>query len=253
LAGSSNRFQGSGRRPSASVNFVTCHDGFTLADLTAYGQKHNHANGEDNRDGSDHEGSRNFGHEGPVESSHPDRREIEARRLRARRALLGSLFLSLGVPMLCAGDEIGRSQHGNNNAYCQDSPLSWIDWSAADQDLLRFCRSCIDLRRRLDQFQRDRWLSPETDVLWRAPDGALLEGEAWGHARGAFAMQLRGNGDGPDVLVLMNAREESVDFTLPDGQAWECVLSADPARPTPSPSGRRSLPATDLKVFLSVG
>src|SRR5690606_16860175 len=151
--GSSDRFAPDCRAPSASVNFIAAHDGFTLADMVSYSRKHNLANGENNRDGHDHNFSNNCGVQGPTDDPH-------VLRLRGdlARALLTTLFVSQGTPMLLAGDELGRSQRGNNNAYCQDNRISWIDWSDVDEALLEFTQGLIALRRRHPALRQDRWL-----------------------------------------------------------------------------------------------
>ena len=138
LTGSSDLYGGAGRRPTASVNLITAHDGFTLADLVSYDAKHNEANGEANRDGTDDNRSWNCGVEGPTTD-----REILALRARQSRAMLATLLLSFGIPMIVGGDELGRTQQGNNNAYCQDNPITWFDWSAVDEDLLAFTRRLV--------------------------------------------------------------------------------------------------------------
>ena len=152
LTGSSDLYEATGRRPFASINFVTCHDGFTLADLVSYNEKHNEANGEDGRDGTDDNRSWNCGVEGPTDDP-----GILALRRQQARNLLATLFLSQGVPMLLGGDELGRTQGGNNNAYCQDSEVSWYDWDAVDQDLLAWTQRLIALRRAHPVFRRRRF------------------------------------------------------------------------------------------------
>ena len=164
LSGSSDLYASNGRRPSASVNFITAHDGFTLRDLVSYNEKHNEANGEDNRDGENHNRSWNRGAEGPTDDP-----AINALRARQQRNFLATLFLSQGVPMLLAGDEIGRTQHGNNNAYCQDNEMSWIDWEHADQDLLYFTVSLLAFRRAHPVFRRRRWFQGRPLLRRRRP------------------------------------------------------------------------------------
>ncbi|MBX9390223.1 glycogen debranching protein GlgX [Streptomonospora nanhaiensis] len=248
LSGSSDLYQDDGRRPYASINFVTCHDGFTLADLVSYDHKHNEANGEDNRDGTDDNRSSNHGVEGP--SEHP---EIVTVRRRQVRNLLTTLFCSQGVVMLSHGDEIGRTQGGNNNAYCQDNELAWIDWKRADEesDLLEFVRELARLRREHPVFRRRRFFQGRfsgdgglPDIAWLRTDGRPMRDQDWGaggHALGVFL-----NGDAisePDprgrpvtddsfLLLLNSGPDEAVAFTLPGeeyGIAWETVLdTADP-------------------------
>src|SRR6201993_4069641 len=184
LTGSSDLYETSGRRPVASVNFVTCHDGFTLSDLVSYNDKHNEGNGEDNRDGTDDNRSWNCGVEGPAEDP-----EVVELRARQRRNFLVTLFLSQGIPMLLAGDEIGRTQAGNNNAYCQDNEISWVDWSraAGERDLLAFTQKVARLRRRHPVFRRRRFFhgpftgsgAGTTDITWLTPAGDEMTEEDW--------------------------------------------------------------------------
>ncbi|HVU73472.1 MAG TPA: glycogen debranching protein GlgX [Mycobacteriales bacterium] len=180
LTGSSDLYEGTGRGPSASVNFVTAHDGFTLADLVSYEHKHNEANGEDNRDGTDDNRSSNGGVEGPTD-------DVAVRTVRARRqrSLLATLLLSSGVPMLTAGDEIGRTQHGNNNAYCQDNEISWVDWEGADRDLLALTCRLIHLRhgspvlRQRAFFEGHADASGVKDIAWFRADGTEMDESDW--------------------------------------------------------------------------
>ena len=238
LAGSSDLYETSGRRPVASINFVTCHDGFTLADLVAYNTKHNQANGEDNRDGSDDNRSWNFGTEGPTEDP-----EILALRSRQQRNFLTTLFCSQGVPMLLAGDEFGRTQDGNNNPYCQDNEVSWLDWEHADSGLLEFVRELSNLRRKHPVFRRRRFFRgqpaghPEIpDIVWFTPSGSEMGNQEWSTPR-AHAMAVFLNGDaltesGPQgeqvrddsFLLLFNPSLDRVSFMMPEpsyGRAWE--------------------------------
>jgi isoamylase len=238
LAGSSDRFHHGLRRPCASVNFITAHDGFTLVDLVSYSRKHNLANGEHNRDGHAHNFSCNCGVEGPTHDP-----EILARRARLRRALIASLLVSQGTPMLLAGDELGHSQAGNNNAYCQDGPLTWLDWSAADAELFEFVRACVELRRTHPALRRNRWLSDhEGDedglpVQWRRVDGASMTVDNWhDHGRHRLGVRL---GDPDDALLLLfNAEPQAVEFALPPGR-WLLILdSHTPSRRSPeTPAG----------------
>jgi glycogen operon protein len=232
LSGSSDLYETSGRRPIASVNFVTCHDGFTLADLVSYDRKHNEANGEQNSDGSDDNRSWNCGAEGPADD--PD---INALRDRQVRNFLVTLFFSQGIPMLLAGDELGHTQRGNNNAYCQDNEVSWVDWDAAAKhaDLVEFVSTLSALRKAHPVFRRRRFFSGraggsadgQRDIIWLNPSGAEMTGEDWdsGYAR---AMAVAVNGDaitepGPrgepitdaDFVLLINADDEPVTFTIP--------------------------------------
>jgi glycogen operon protein len=235
FTGSSDLYETTGRRPYASINFVTAHDGFTLRDLVSYNEKHNEANGEENRDGESHTRSWNCGAEGP--SDDPD---VTARRARQARNVLATTLLSQGVPMLLAGDEIGRTQHGNNNAYCQDSELSWLDWEHADLALLAFTRRLIQIKREHPIFRRHRWFQGRpihgagiADIAWLRPDGVEMTDEDWsGHAR-SLAVLLNGRaipGRSPrgepivddSFLVLFNAHDEPLAFTL-----CPCPHSAD--------------------------
>ena len=250
VAGSSDIFGYRGRRPWASVNFITVHDGFTLQDLVSYKDKHNEANGEDNRDGSDGDNSWNYGVEGPT--SDP---EIVALRDRQKRNLFATLLLSLGVPMLLAGDEIGRTQRGNNNAYCQDNEISWFDWEnirPEDQELRRFVRYLIHLRRRHRVFSRPRFFRGEMlseggvkDITWVTPSGAEATTNDWnnpvaltlGYVLSGAAGEFVTPGGQRDIdesfLVMMNAYHEDLDFrisSLASPMSWEPLV--DTAQPT---------------------
>jgi isoamylase len=262
LTGSSDLYLPDSRRPVASVNFVTCHDGFTLHDLVSYDAKHNEANGEDNRDGSDDNRSWNCGAEGPTADP-----AVLALRARQQRNFLTTLFLSQGVPMLLAGDEMGRTQRGNNNAYCQDNEISWVDWSpeGAEQDLLQFTETLAALRREHPVFRRRRFFRGESpdgevgDIVWLTPGGAEMTAADWaaGYARslGVFL-----NGDAitePDprgerirdtrFLLLFNADSNPVTFTLPEASlagGWEVVI--DTARSLAE--GTALLPKSEIPV-----
>ncbi len=225
LAGSSEVFHFGGRAPQAGVNYVCSHDGYTLRDLVSFQAKHNELNGEDNRDGHDHNLSWNCGTEG--ESQDP---VIVERRRRLQRALLVTVLIAQGVPMLQGGDELGRTQAGNNNAYCQDSPLTWLDWSAADAEMIEFVAGLIGLRRRLPQLRRRHWLTGEltaagqADVVWWHPAGRAMRVADWQSRKlASFAMQLAPEQAGADglagqsVLCLVNRDEIPVSFILPPG------------------------------------
>jgi glycogen operon protein len=243
LTGSSDLYGRSGRRPYASINFITAHDGFTLEDLVSYSGKHNEANQEGNRDGHDNNLSWNYGVEGPT-----DEPEIVALRARQKRNMIATLLLSQGVPMLLAGDELGRTQGGNNNAYCQDNPISWLDWNISGrQELLRqFFQRVIRLRRehpilRRRHFFQGRPLrgSEVKDVVWLKPDGLEMTEQEWEQdfAR-CLGVYLAGEGlletdergkpiVDNDFLVLFNAHHERIDFTLPllaPDSRWLVVL-----------------------------
>ena len=247
LAGSSDLYEHSGRRPYASINFVTAHDGFTLHDLVSYNEKHNEANGEDNRDGENHNLSWNCGEEGPTTDP-----LVTRLREQQKRNFLATLFLSQGVPMLSGGDEIGRTQHGNNNAYCQDNERSWTDWSLDDaaRALLAFTERLIHLRlaepvlRRRSFFQgRALRGSDVKDIVWFGPDGVELSDEAWQSDLQAFGMWLHGDAiderddrgrriSGSSLAVLLNAAAEPRLFIippLPPGRYWQ--LEIDTAHP----------------------
>jgi len=247
LTASGDYYNQRGRRPYASVNFITAHDGFTLRDVVSYEQKHNEANGEDNQDGSDHNISRNHGCEGPTDDA-----EINALRMRQMRNLLSTLLLSQGTPMLLAGDEFSRTQQGNNNVYCQDNELGWIDWNIDENgvQLLEFTRRLIALRRAYPTLRRGRFLVGEyneelgvKDVTWLCPSGDEMTDEQWQdpHAR-ALGMLLDGraqptgirrSGDDATLLLLFNAHHDVVNFCLPEvaeGNCWRCLI--DTHRPT---------------------
>jgi isoamylase len=196
FTGSSDVFHHAQRRPTASINYICVHDGFTLADVTGYSQKHNLANGEDNRDGRDGELCANFGAEGPSD----DPQIVETRR-RVRRAMLATLLLAQGTPMLCAGDEIGNSQSGNNNAYCQDNELTWLDWGSADQGLADLVVELLALRRAEPLLRHNDWFHASSDtvgasIVWVAANGHEMHAHDW-HDNGtlAFACLLRAETD----------------------------------------------------------
>jgi glycogen operon protein len=256
LTGSSDLYQGNSRRPVASINFVTCHDGFTLADLVSYDVKHNEANGEQNRDGTDDNRSWNCGTEGPTDD--PGVNELRARQI---RNFLVTLFCSQGVPMMTAGDEFGRTQRGNNNAYCQDNEISWVDWQDAGRHagLLDFACAVSRLRREHPVFRRRRFFSGKPgpgqvpggslqDIVWLTPSGHPMTDGNWhtGYAR-SLGVFLNGSAitePGPrgepvtdqDFLLLVNAHSDVVQFILPGGPfaaAWEVVLdtAGSPGQP----------------------
>jgi glycogen operon protein len=244
FTGSSDLYQADTRRPTASVNFVTAHDGFTLADLVSYNEKHNEANGEDNRDGESHNRSWNCGVEGPTDDP-----EIESLRSRQQRNLLTTLVLSQGVPMLLGGDELGRTQRGNNNAYCQDNDISWFDWEAVDTDLLDWVRQVTALRRDHAVFRRRRWFQGRRirdidDLAWFRPDGQLMTDDDWenGYAK---AVGVFFNGTAiptpdafggkvldDDFYVLFNASDAPIAWTIPGApfdRAWVVELDTEPS------------------------
>jgi len=241
FTGSSDLYQDDGRRPYASVNFITAHDGFTLRDLVSYNEKHNEANGENNQDGESHNRSWNCGAEGPTDDAGAN--ECRARQ---QRNFLTTLLLSQGIPMLLGGDEMGRTQQGNNNAYCQDNEISWFDWEAMDRGLLEFTRRVIRLRTEHPVFRRRGWFKGRplrgkgvSDVAWLRPDGEEMSDEDW-QTGFAKSLMVFFNGDGvPDLdedgkrvrdasfLLLFNAHHEPLDFTLPPGMfgnKWRVVV-----------------------------
>jgi glycogen operon protein len=226
IAGSSDLFNHSGRQPQASINLLTAHDGFTLHDLVSYNAKHNIANGEDNQDGSSDNKSWNCGVEGPTKLL-----AINSLRARLKRSLIASLFISQGMPMLLGGDELGRTQLGNNNAYNQDNDISWYQWQEADESLISFVAEMIALRKRYPQFRATRWLSGSAtptgikDVIWLNREGTEMTHAQWEEpGRHILGVLLSGNKpDNPTVLVLMNAEASDWMFPLPKGK-WKVVL-----------------------------
>jgi glycogen operon protein len=274
FTGSSDLYEADGRRPYASINFVTAHDGFTLNDLVSYNDKHNEANGEGNRDGESHNRSWNHGVEGPADSS-----EIRILRERQKRNFLATLLLSQGVPMISHGDELSRTQHGNNNVYCQDSEISWIDWADAREHevLTEFTAALARLRAEHPVFRRRRFFQgrPITgsdihDIAWLRPDGRDMRPEDWGVGILSLAIFLNGKGI-PEVddlgapivddsfLLLVNAHHQQVTFTVPGeayGHAWDTVVdTADPLLTTRRrgavPGSRLRVPARSLRVLRS--
>ncbi|MEA2626888.1 MAG: isoamylase [Candidatus Binatota bacterium] len=244
LTGSSDLYASNGRRPYASVNFVTAHDGFTLRDLVSYDEKHNEANGEENRDGESHNRSWNCGVEGPTDDP-----AVNRLRARQQRNFLTTLILSQGIPMLLGGDEIGRTQQGNNNAYCQDNEISWYDWENVDEQLLEFVRSLIRLRSSHPVFRRRRWFqgrplhgSEVSDIGWFKPDGQEMSDEDWssGFAK-SLGVFLNGRAiPTPDprgeqivddsFYLLFNGHHELLRFRLPTdrwGERWVSVLDTN--------------------------
>ncbi len=241
FTGSSDLYRDDYRRPTASINFITAHDGFTLHDLVSYNEKHNLANGEDNNDGESHNRSWNCGVEGPT-----DDKSILELRQRQKRNFLTTLFLSQGVPMMVAGDEISRTQNGNNNAYCQDNEVSWLNWAAADKELLKFTRKLIKLRKSHPVFCRRRWFQGQPikgvgveDIAWFLPDGIEMDDEHWNHDFAkSLGVYLNGHGlrsVGPkgehiiddDFYVIFNAHYDSLKFKLPPkkyGTRWSKII-----------------------------
>jgi isoamylase len=263
FTGSSDLYALNGRRPSASINFVTAHDGFTLEDLVSYNEKHNEANGEENRDGESHNRSWNHGVEGPTGDP-----AVRSLRDRQKRNLLATLFLSQGVPMLLGGDEMGRTQGGNNNAYCQDNEVSWFDWETVDETLLEFTAAMIRLRREQPVFRRRRWFvgqpvrgSEAFDIAWLRPDGQEMDDQDWGIGFAkSLAVFLNGSAiptldpqgnrvQGDSFYLMFNAHSDALTFHLPErpeiGDRWVQVL--DTAEPLPR-KGEEISAGSDVRV-----
>jgi glycogen operon protein len=273
FTGSSDLYEADNRRPIASINFVTAHDGFTLEDLVSYNEKHNEANGEDNRDGESHNRSWNCGVEGPTDDV-----EVFALRERQKRNILTTLVLSQGVPMIAHGDELGRTQRGNNNVYCQDNELSWVDWEGARaHDVLTgFVTRLTRLRAEHPVFRRQRFFQGRPirgtsleDIAWLRPDGAPMSGQDWDTGTQTLMIYLNGRGI-PDrdelgrqviddsFLLLFNAHHEDLEFTLPDeayGQGWQSELDtadpllADERRRYPQPGSTIEVVARSILVL----
>jgi glycogen operon protein len=269
LTGSSDLYHEDGRSPMASINFVTAHDGFTLHDVVSYDGKHNEANGENNQDGNNNNISHNYGVEGPTDDP-----AILDTRYRQMRNMLATLLFSQGVPMICGGDEIARTQGGNNNAYAQDNEISWYDWSLDDRrrDLLDFTRELVRLRRvhpalRRRKFFRGREIHGQDvkDIVWIRPDGQEMGEDEWSHGwTRSIGMRLEGAAlndrteDGEpivdsDLLILLNASSEPVQFTIPAGLSegtWGLeIASADlPADRLP-PGAVLDLPARSIALY----
>jgi isoamylase len=248
LTGSPDLYQHSGRRPYASINFTTAHDGFTLQDLVSYNEKHNEANGEDNKDGDNNNNSWNCGVEGPTDDP-----EINALRARQRRNFLATLFLSQGVPMLLAGDEWSRTQNGNNNTYCQDNELNWLSWEHDEEqnELFEFTKKLIQLRHDHPVFRRPKFFqgrrirgSEIRDVMWFNPGGNEMSDEEWGSPF-VRCIGVLLSGDTIDVLsfegepirdetflLLINAHHEPIGFVLPGEEhlEWQLILDTEEDR-----------------------
>jgi glycogen operon protein len=260
FTGSSDLYGDDGRTPVASINFVTAHDGFTLADLVSYNSKHNEANQEDNRDGADDNRSWTCGAEGPTDDPN-----INTLRGRQQRNFLTTLLLSQGVPMLLGGDEFGRSQKGNNNAWCQDNELSWFDWDAVDEQLLDFARALIRIRRTEPVFRRSEFLTGETergsglpDVLWLRPDGEEMTEADW-ERDDAHALALFLNGEeipthdrwgdpieGASFLLMFNAHHEPIRFVIPEVLGDDHIVEVDTA--DQHPRGKQHGPGEEVPV-----
>jgi glycogen operon protein len=225
---------------------VTCHDGFTLEDVVSYSRRHNDANMEDGRDGNANEVSGNHGAEGPSDDP-----AVRSRRDRARRNLVATLLLAQGVPMLLGGDEFGRTQRGNNNAYCQDNEISWVDWTGLerDRDFLRFVRGLVKFRRETPALLREKFLTAE-DVTWFGADGGAVEWKS-----GAFGYHLK-----PSVIVLANLTDAAMRFTLPEGLSLRLVADTGAVPPGDFLDGgsrweqpEREVAGKSLVLFRAVG
>ena len=270
LTGSSDLYEHDGRRPVASINFVTAHDGFTLRDLVSYNEKHNDANGEDNKDGTDDNRSSNNGVEGPTDDP-----AILMLRSRQERNFLSTLLVSQGVPMILHGDELGRTQDGNNNTYAQDSELSWVHWDQADLSLIDFTAALVRLRKEHPTFRRSRFFDgrpvvrgegePLPDIVWLQPDAAVMAPEDWESGFGrAISVFLNGNGIhgrslrgerivDRNFLVLFNAGDDAVDFSLPPdeySEMWEIVVDTAGAGADSAPRKAGATIAVEAKSLM---
>ncbi len=273
LTGSADLYEHSGRRPVASINFVTAHDGFTLRDLVSYNEKHNAANGEDNNDGESHNRSSNYGVEGPTDDP-----AVNALRSRQQRNFLATLLLSQGVPMISHGDELGRTQGGNNNGYAQDNEITWVAWDSVDQSLVEFTAALTRLRHSHPSFRRSRFFNgrpvrreegqPIPDIVWLRPDGSQMQPEDWdsgfGRAVGVFL-----NGDGirerdrrgqpiSDLhfILLFNAGDEPVDFSLPDNEFsphWDVLVDTGSGQISTGVAEPGSIVPVDAKAMVVLG
>jgi isoamylase len=270
LSGSSDLYENDGRRPYSSINFVVAHDGFTLRDLVSYNEKHNAANGEDNRDGASDNLSWNCGVEGPTDDAN-----VRALRARQQRNFLATLLLSQGTPMICGGDAIGRTQNGNNNAYCQDNETSWLDWNLDDErrSLLEFTKRLIRLRAEHPALRRAKFFKGRKirgadirDIMWMRHDGALVtEGDWKTPDMRALGMFIAGNGldevnelgeplTDDDLLLLVNSGHEALEFITPQivqgPDPWELLVDTndDPRDATPLTRGTR-LEGRSLRLY----
>jgi isoamylase len=269
FSGSSDLYKGDHRTPTASINFITAHDGFTLTDLVSYNEKHNEANGDDNKDGESNNRSWNCGIEGATDDP-----SIMALRNQQLRNFLASLFLSQGVPMLVAGDELGRTQQGNNNTYCQDNTLSWIDWQNLNKPLLAFTRKLIRLRKEHPVFCRRRWFKGQPvsdsgleDIAWFLPDGTDMTDQHWTGFAKSMAVFLNGAAlrsftvDARQILddsyyIVFNAHHERIDYVLPCckyGAKWTEILDTSfPELQESTHQPRSSVPIKGRSIVLFV-
>ncbi|MGI9216296.1 MAG: glycogen debranching protein, partial [Hydrogenophaga sp.] len=254
VCASSDRFQRGGRRPTASVHLLTAHDGFNLADLTAYEHKHNQANGEDNRDGHGHNLSANGGAEGPSDDP-----PVQHRRSLWRRALLATLLCAQGTPQLLAGDELGHSQQGNNNSYCQDNATTWLDWAGADADLSTFVAGLTALRRQHPGLRHARWFNGQplapgapADIAWLRADGQPLHGDDWQHGpQGTLAALIAVGEDGAApterLLLVWHAGRSHARLALPPGP-WSLRLDSARALVVADPASAEGVDASALEL-----
>jgi glycogen operon protein len=261
LSASADLFDHNGRAARAGVNFATAHDGFALADVVSYAQKHNEANGERNRDGTGDNHSDNLGTEGPTGDP-----AIAARRLRRRRNLFATLLFSQGTPMLLGGDELGHSQQGNNNAYCQDNPVTWLDWAGADPGFLDFVARVVALRRAHPALRRAEFLhggpsgvqsadgTDLPDIAWLRPDGQAMAGDDWNAPDAGLGMLLSAP-TAPPLLLLFNAGAQDIAFTLPAPGAWHPWLDTarTPSVPQLDPAASAYPLAAESLVLLALG
>jgi glycogen operon protein len=262
MTGSADLFAHGGRPPRSSINHVTVHDGFTLADLVSYERKHNEANGDDNRDGADENDSTNCGVEGPTDDP-----AIIALRRQLRRNLLATLMLADGVPLLLAGDEVGNSQNGNNNVYCQDNPTGWVDWSAlgdSNEDMTDLVATLTDLRRRFPQLQPRRWVDGRRadgsfGILWLTPKATEMAEQDWKFPEGRFLSYVLGASDprSSPLYIVLNTAPEEITLILPtlaDGGGWSVSLdtAAQPRKGLRLPPGA-TLAAAPRSVLVFAG
>ena len=264
LTGSADIYRRHGRAPRASVNHVTVHDGFTLQDLVSYSGKHNEPNKEDNRDGSDDNVSANWGAEGPTEDP-----AILELRLKARRNMIASVLLAQGVPLLLAGDEVGNSQSGNNNAYCQDNDIGWVDWSGLGRpgtDMTEFVGMLALLRHAYPQLQGQRWLTGKRgdgsyDAMWLTPQGTEMTEKDWGFAEARFLAYVLAPNDerGAPLLIVLNAAVDPIAFVMPQWPEvgrWAQLITTDPKQPEsggPKPAVGQKVTAPARSVTLFTG
>ena len=260
MTGSADIFEHHRRTPRASINHVTVHDGFTLADLVSYERKHNEANREGNLDGSDFNLSMNCGVEGPTDNT-----DVLALRQQQRRNLLTTLLLAHGVPLILAGDEVGNSQAGNNNAYCQDNEIGWVDWDGLDRDgddLSAFIGELVRLRRRFPQLRGRQWLKGRRpdgtyDLIWLTPDAVEMTEQDWNFPNGRFLSYVLGPGEGgePPLYIVLNAAPEAIGITMPTVPAcshWSEIVNTATITPATKPlaaGARHAVPGQAALVF----